>query len=441
MNQLFSDSPDLPPRRAVWLRFRVGLRDYLEHLSLFSGNARWYLLGAFLMGINFQVFLVLLNLYLKELGFPEGEIGWINSSRATGMALMAIPAGIMLSRMRLKPLLISGCVLFAVASFFIVSVPLVYMMMAAAVVSGMAFSIFRVAAGPFFMRNSSRRERTYLFSALFGVNTLAGILGALTAGRMAAFIGEWTGNQALGYQYTLYMGIGVSLLALIPFAIIRASKPSKDEGKLSISRAQLRERGGFYFKIFFSNFLIGAGAGLTIPFLNLYFRDRFGLPPDIIGYYYGFVHLSMLVGTQFGPIIAKRYGLVRTVVITQTASLPFLAALSYSYYLPLAAGAFILRGGLMNLGQPIVTNMGMELARKSEQGLVNALLVVGWTSSWMFSTAIGGQLIEDYGYTFTMNLTILLYAVSTLTFFLFFRNEEKPNRNGPGWVLLHTDGG
>ncbi len=440
MNQLPSDGPSVSAQRAAWLRFRVGLRDYLEHLSLFSKNARWYLLGAFLMGVNFQVFMVLLNLYLKELGFPEGEIGWVNSSRATGMALMAIPAGIMLSRMRLKPLLIWGCALFAVASFFIVSVPVVNMMMAAAVVSGMAFSIFRVAAGPFFMRNSTRKERTYLFSALFGVNTLAGILGALTAGRLAALIGEWTADQSLGYQYTLYLGIGVSLLALIPFAVIRASEPSKDEGRLSITRTQLRERGGFYFKIFFSNFLIGAGAGLTIPFLNLYFRDRFGLPPDTIGYYYAFVHLSMLVGTQCGPIIAKRFGLVRTVVITQTASLPFLAVLSYSYYLPLAAGAFILRGGLMNLGQPIVTNLGMELAYPSEQGLVNALLMVGWTSSWMFSTAIGGQLIESYGYTVTMNLTIVLYAVSTLTFFVFFRNEEKPNRSGPGWVLVHAEG-
>jgi predicted MFS family arabinose efflux permease len=440
MNQFRPDSPDLPPQRAIWLRFRVGLRDYLDHLSLFSGNARWYLLGAFLTGVNFQVFLVLLNLYLKELGFPEGDIGLVQSSRATGMALMSIPAGIMLSRMRLKPLLISGCAVFAVSSFFIVSVPLISLMMAAALISGMAFSIFRVGAGPFFMRNSTRKERTYLFSALFGVNTLAGILGAFTAGRLAALIGEWTGDQVLGYQYTLYLGIAVGFLALIPFAIIRGSDPSGEEDKLTISRKQLRERGGFYLKFFVSNFLIGAGAGLTIPFLNLYFRDRFGLPPDTIGFYYAFVHLSMLVGTQFGPIIAKRFGLVRTVVITQTASLPFLATLSYSFYLPLAAGAFILRGGLMNLGQPITTTLGMELSQRSEQGLVNALLTVGWTSSWMVSTAVGGELIETYGYTVTMNLTILLYAVSTLTFYMFFRNEEKPNRSGPGWVLVHAEG-
>ena len=82
------------------------LRDYWSHVKLFSRNARLYLFGAFLLGVNYEFFQLLLNLYLKELGFGESSIGIVNSSRAIGMSLMAIPAALLLSRISLKPVLL-----------------------------------------------------------------------------------------------------------------------------------------------------------------------------------------------------------------------------------------------------------------------------------------------------------------------------------------------
>ena len=77
----------------------------------------------------------------------------------------------------------------------------------------------------------------------------------------------------------------------------------------------------------------------------------------------------------------------------------------------------------------------MELAEKKEQGLVNALLMVSWTSSWMISAAIGGQLIDTYGYTFTINITIVLYLLSTLTFYSFFKDAEIKTDTLPKWII------
>ena len=430
---------DIPPFRAphsIADKFRGGYRDYIAHLQLFSRNARLYLIGSFLMGINFQVFMLLLNLYLKEIGWMESEIGLIASTRAVGMTVIAIPAGILLSRMRLRPILVVSVVLFAIFSYFIVSLKVFMLMAGCSVLSGMAFAFYRVAAGPFYMRNSNHEERTYLFSFSFGTNLLAGMIGALGAGRLAAFLGERAGDLVLGYQYTLYLGIAISLLSLIPFLMIKSPRPSHGEDRITISRAQLKERGGFYFKITFANFIVGMGAGLIIPFLNLYFRDRFKLAPDTIGLFYSVVHFAMLTGSLAGPILVKRFGLVRTVVVTQMASIPFMAVLSYAYFLPLAFVAFVIRGGLMNLGQPLVTNLGMELSHENEQGLVNALLMVAWTSSWMISTAVGGTLIENYGYTVTMNITVVLYILSTAVFYFFFRKAESRNRSGNGWNLI-----
>lgn len=392
-------------------------------------------MGSFLIGLNFNVFQLLLNLYLKDLGFVENQIGYVLSARAIGMTIIAIPAAFLLSRVKLKPVLLVSCVTLAIFSFIICSVSELELLLGFMVLSGMSFAFYRVAAGPFYMRNSTEKERTYLFSLNFAMMILAGMVGSAISGKMVTIISDMTGNLILGYKYTMYGGIALGLLAMIPFFMIKSAKPSFEENRINLSREQLKRRGKFYLKIVAVNFFVGSGAGLIIPFLNLYFRDRFSLEPDMIGFFFFFVSLSMFIGSAAAPILAKRFGLVRTVVITQLASIPFLLVLSYSYLVALSFLAFVFRAGLMNMGSPIVTNLSLELSEKSEHGLVNALLMVSWTSSWMLSTAVGGSLIHNFGYTITMDITVVLYLISTLVFFLFFKSAETKAASTQQWVV------
>lgn len=415
------------------------LQDYWRHIRLFSRNARLYLLAAFLLGVNFEFFQLLLNLYLKDLGFGESNIGLVNSSRAVGMSLMAIPAAIVLSRITLKPVLIVTGILFAIFSVGISSNQQLQLMILFSVLSGMTFAFSRVAAGPFYMRNSTPAERTHLFSFSFGVLLLAGMIGSLTAGKLVPIMTQLSGDTILGYRYTLYIGIASGLLSLIPFAMLRPTPISDEERRINISREQFRKRGTFYFKLSFSNFLIGLGAGLIIPFLNLYFRDKFGLSTSTIGFFYFCTILFMFVGTLAGPVLARRFGLVRTIVFTQLLSIPFMFALAYTETLAIAFAAYVLRAGLMNIGVPVATNFGMEMSTRSEQGLVNALLMVSWTSSWMISTAVGGNLIEEYGYTLTFNITIVLYVLSTLFYYWSFKGVEKRSDDASGWSIAEQE--
>lgn len=423
------------PPIGIGRRVAGSARDYLDHIKLFSRNARLYLLGSFLIGVNFSVFNLLFNLYLRELGFVESRIGSVNSARALGMTLIAIPAAMILSRVRLKPMLIAASFLFALFSFGLTSYRDLTVLWGCAALAGMSFAVFRVASGPFFMRNSTKVERTYLFSFSFAMHLLAGMIGSWGAGELVAYIGEQTGDIITGYQYTLFLAIGIALMAVIPFGMVKAALPSAEENRIALNIDQLRRRGRFYFKITIVNFLIGTGAGLIIPFLNLYYRDRFHLPPDTIGFYYILLMFGMVVGTLTGPVLTRRYGLVRTVVFTQLASIPFMLILSYSYTLALVVPAFVIRGGLMNLGVPINTNLGMELSEKREQGLVNALLSVSWTASWMVSVAIGGHVIEHYSYTVALNTSILLYIASAILYYIFFSKAESRDTDGNGWHI------
>lgn len=383
-----------------------------------------------MIGLTFSAYMLLLNLYLREQGSTESFIGTVLSAGAAGMALTSIPAAFVLRRIRLKKILLSSTVVYAVSFLLLVWLPVSNILIIMSFIAGVSLTFYRVAAAPFFMRNSTPKERTYIFSLSFGVSLLASVLGSVLFGWMVTALSDVVGGMINAFRWTFVVGIGMGLISLIPFAMIRPTEPGKEDKKAEFSLDLIKKQSRLYLKLFLPYFIVGTGAGLIIPFLNLYFRDRFDQPPDKIGLFYTAVHATMLLGILAGPVLAKRMGMVRTMVSTQLISIPFMVILAYTYSLPVAFAAFLIRGALMNLGQPIGSNFSMEMVGKSEHALVNALLMLAWTSSWMFSTAIGGRLIEGYGYTLPLMITVGLYLLSSILYYIFFRKSENKTAEG-----------
>jgi predicted MFS family arabinose efflux permease len=78
----------------------------------------------------------------------------------------------------------------------------------------------------------------------------------------------------------------------------------------------------------------------------------------------------------------------------------------------------------MNMSQPISTNFAMEKVKEKEQALANALLMLSWTASWAASANLGGRLIKAYSFTPPLLITIGLYIISSVLYYLFFSSEE-----------------
>nr|MBN2278011.1 MFS transporter [candidate division Zixibacteria bacterium] len=411
-------------------RIHSAINDYLYHLGLFSRNVRLYLAAAFLIGLTYSGYMLLLNLYLREQGSTESFIGTILSAGAIGMTITSIPASFILRRIRLKKILLSTTVLYGGSILFLTWLPVSQLLVVISFLAGIALTFYRVAAAPFFMRNSTPKERTYIFSLSFGVSLLASVLGSMVFGWMVTALTTMAGGVIPAYRWTFALSVGLGLLALIPFSMIRAADPGFEEKRSEFSLALIKKRSGLYFRLFLPYFVVGTGAGLIIPFLNLYFRDRFRQPPDMIGFFFMVVNITMFVGILLGPILARKIGMVRTLVSTQLLSIPFMVILAYTYSLELAFVCFLIRGGLMNMGSPIGTNFGMEMVTQKEHALVNALFMFGWNSSWMISTAVGGRLIEKHGYTLPLMITVGLYMLSSILYYMFFRDSEKHTRDG-----------
>ncbi|HSG98957.1 MAG TPA: MFS transporter [candidate division Zixibacteria bacterium] len=401
------------------------LQHYREAIGLLSRNARLYLTGAFLFGIAHAGYQLLFNLYLRERGLTESVIGGVLASTATGAALLALPAGFLLLRTRVKPVIITAVVLYVTALLFLVSWQDTEMLWLFAFSSGMAMTFYRVSTAPFYMRNSSETERPMLFSLGFAMIMLSGAVGSIGGGYLVDYFTHLTGDSVIAHRWGLYVSSCVGALAIIPLLMITSRRPSEEEKRQRIDWSALRGRLPLYGKLFTPFFLVGLGAGFIIPFLNIFFRDRFTKSADTIGLYFFGVQVATVIGTLAGPALVRKFGRIRTVVLTELVSVPFMLALVYTGELTIAVIAFLLRAAFMNMGQPVASNFTMEMVTKREQGLVNALIFLAWTGSWMVSTAVGGTLIEHYGYELPMVITAGLYSVSAGLYYFFFRKSER----------------
>ena len=173
------------------------------------------------------------------------------------------------------------------------------------------------------------------------------------------------------------------------------------------------------------NVIISVGAALLIPYMNVFFRERHHVPDGTLGVIFAISSVVTGVATIAAPLLAGRLGKVRSVVLVQGASLPFLLAIGFAPSLGLAAAAFWMRGALMNMGGPIYNAFTMEQVAQGERATVNALVGVTWNVGWAVCPYLSGVLQEQWGFGPLFVATAVLYGVGSVMTYWFFAGSER----------------
>jgi MFS family permease len=178
-------------------------------------------------------------------------------------------------------------------------------------------------------------------------------------------------------------------------------------------------------RLLLPSLVISLGAGMLIPFLNIFFRYRYGLPDDLIGSLFGFGSLGMGVALLFAPVLAEKWGKAKTVVITQGLSIPFLVVLGFVTSLPLAVISFLMRMALMNLAGPVYQTMVMEESDDASRNMTASLYSMIWNFGRAVTPSISGPLQEAYGFNPVFITTILSYALSVYLVYRWFVRRDR----------------
>ncbi len=406
-------------------------RDYAAAARAFSRPARLFLVATFLVWTGRGIQGVLFNLYLVESGHAEAFVGRALGLFGAGVALAALPAGLLAERWGRRRTLLLALVVEGAGMLLRSCLPGASSIAAASFVAGVGTSLFQIPALPFLAEHSLERERTYVFSAAFAASVLAGVAGSAVAGAFPALLGLLPALLRPGapgaHRAALLVGALAVASALLPLLALRGLADGR-----STPAASERTRGGFRVlaPIALNYLLVGCGAGLVIPFMNLYFKDRFGCSAASIGAFYAVAALLTAAAGLAAPALARRFGTLRAAVAFELLSLPFLVTLAFETGLATAVAAFWVRAALMQGGTPLVHSFVMEALPPGLRARATGMNNMLWNAGWAVSTACAGPLIQRGGFALPFYLTAALYGVASVTFYLAFRRHAS-SAGGP----------
>ncbi len=401
-----------------------GLREYLRGVGALSRNVWLFLLAALFMGIGRQVFMVLRNQYLVELGLEDAQVTSVQGFNSLGGLIIAIPAIVIISRFRAKSLLAMICLANAVGFAAQGIFGTLEVFQGAAMAAGVAMSLNMALGAPFLMRNTGIGERIFGFALQSAVSwPLSGFIGSLLSGWLQGlfagmagsgveFMGEFVPAQLFGYRATLLVASGLVLTGLVPVALIREG-PADGAGKTLKQILTFHDKKRM-FLLGLPEMVIGFGAGLTIPFFNVYFKKEWGLTPQQIAPIFTVMFAVLVVGYLITPPLVRRFGPIKVMIASQILSLPFFIELALGHYLWLAMTAFIARQVLMNGSDPIYKQFAQEVADDRDR---NAVAVWVHSSRHIFFTVANfcsGYLIAMDGGRFRIVIvtTIICYVIA-----------------------------
>lgn len=401
-----------------------GIKNYLAHLKLFTGSVWAYLVAVFLMGIGHAIFRVLRNQYVVDLGMDESAYTSIQGFNSIGGLLIAIPAIALIGRFRARTLLIfialaNGLAFTAQGVFGSIEI-----FLSGAFVAGIAMSLNMAVASPFLMRNTGMGERVFAFSFQAVVaHPLAGVIGSMLSGLVQSGAAEWAGESInflgtqttgtlFGYQIALILAAVFMFAALAPILLIRhENTDGKDRSIREIVRLHDKKR---LLVLSSPEMIIGLGAGLTIPFFNVYFQTQWSLDPKSVGLVFTAMAATQVFSFLLAPALVKRFGPVKVIVGSQLLSLPFFVELALGHFLWAAIIAFILRNNLMNLAQPVLKQFCQEVVTEQDRNAVSVIVHTSRHVFWTIGNFLAAPLILFGGgsFKYVFIATIVCYSVA-----------------------------
>lgn len=409
------------------------LQEWSTHIKSYNRNIKLALFGNIFAQIGLGIFMVIYNFYIRELGYHEQVNGQVISMASLATALILVPAGLFSDRLGRKKTMFYGALLTGMILVFRGLVETQSFLVGLAFATGLTSAFLQVSGIPWLAENSKPFQRVHLFSIYSAVMTGANVIGNVLGGVLTDFFSIFV-SELLSIRLTLIIGGAIFLIALIPISRFTEHREmvKKNDVKVPLLQKMKEQRVGLKIIILFavSQLIIGVGAGLVIPYLNLYFADRFFASNSIIGLIISLGQAATAVAMIIGPLVVRKFGEVKAVVFLQLSSLPFLLLTAYTENLWLAAIGFLFRQALMNAGNPIQMSLMMSKVNDSVKGLANSVnqmvFNLGWAIMGPVSTGIVMLHGAYWGYAIVFSITAGLYLIGSIYFLTVFRSINRP---------------
>lgn len=375
--------------------------------------------------------MLVLFLYMGELDYKDEEKAFYFIFRFVGVLFLSFPFGLWIKGRRLLPFFrISAYTLplLTLGAVYAIHERISWLIVVIFIFWGLSFSLSQICKLPFILRHSPAGKLSEAITLTYSTWSWGNVLGGSIIFTLSnLFPSTFTSQNCI---------IFISLLSYLSLYFLNKVDKNEviTEDKTPASQLKMNH---FDWKLIFQGLfptlLIAVGAGMSIPFMNLYFEHTFGMTYTNYAALGFATHCMVFFMILQSPFIKGRFGYKRAIPITQTLAVLSLVMLGIlepfneiSFVFYLAVFFFIIRQPLMNIAQPMTTEIVMHYVGKKNQEIVSALMSMIWNGSFVLSGLLFALLRSfNLSFMYIFGYTAIFYFIAIIWYIWLLKKIDK----------------
>ena len=266
-------------------------------------------------------------------------------------------------------------------------------------------------------------QRTAMFALYNLSGALVGSIGALCAALPLWFVHRQQLSDLFGYRITFFV---YAFAGLIVFAIYRRMS-STSQTKPTGTTSALGDSRRIIFKLaaLFSLDSFGGAFAVQSIFALWIFR-RFDLSITALGFVFFATGTLSAISSLISVRIAKRIGLVRTMVFTHIPASVLLIGVALSPNVWLAVTLFILRGLLSQMDVPVRTIYVMAVVQPSERAAAASITNVPRSLASALPPIVAGWMLDQSRFAWPLLICAACKIIYDFLLLWQFRHIRPP---------------
>jgi MFS family permease len=338
---------------------------------------------------------VALGGYLATLAIDRAAVGLVISAGLAGAALAALAATFTADRIGRRGFLVAvtACGALGTAGFALASRPLALAIAGfVGMVNGMgrdrgAALILEQAALP---GTATDADRTRVIAVYTMLQDAGHALGALLAGLPVWLAGHTRLDDAEAHR-AVVLGCAAATLAII--GLYLALGPTLERGRSARPQLAPQSR-AILVKISALFALDSLGGGfLTTALVSYFFFERFAASEATIAALFFGARVLNAVSHLGAAWLARRIGLVNTMVFTHIPSSLLLITVAFAPSFAIAAVLFLLREGLVEMDVPTRQSYVLAVVRPDERTVASGVTNLVRLGAWAVAPSFAGLIM------------------------------------------------
>lgn len=351
---------------------------------IYASFFTWAAAGLFF--VSLQDFLVLEGFSFATSGYVLGTFGIVSASSTLLFGGLA-------DRFGKKNFVLVGGILSALSlAIFAVDTNLSHLFLAA-MLAGLSEASFASSWSALLADKAGNLKRTSAFGLSFFVATISSALGGFSTSLLDVLKSLYGIDLIQGNRFLFVTVAAISLIGPI-IVYFRVSESRSSTFQVKEFHILPKQHRGIVFRYALAGVIIALGAGMVVPLAPGWALLKFGLANDVTGPIFGGVNsLVMGFANLATPRLARRFGTVRTIVLTQASSTAFLVSVPFAPSFASASTIFIVRSMLMMMSNPAQNSLLMGLVAPEERSIASGITAALWRLPNSFSTSIGSYIM------------------------------------------------